>query len=68
MLHRGWLDADDGQRLRLTDAGEAARVRLRALVTDLRAEVHQGVSDAEYVAALKVLRTMVANAGGTGAV
>ncbi|MFJ8754693.1 MarR family winged helix-turn-helix transcriptional regulator [Streptomyces sp. NPDC102441] len=68
LLHRGWLDADDGQRLRLTDDGEAARVRLRELVTGLRAEVHRGISDEEYVAALKVLRAMVANVGGPGAV
>jgi hypothetical protein len=61
LLHRDWLRADAGQRLHLTDAGEAARVRLRALVTELRAVVHEGVGDAEYVAALKVLRTMVAN-------
>ncbi|MFI2782023.1 MarR family winged helix-turn-helix transcriptional regulator [Streptomyces sp. ALB3] len=63
LLHRGWL-GQDGQRLRLTDDGEAARVRLRELVTGLRAEVHRGISDAEYVAALKVLRTMVANVEG----
>ncbi|MEV7446497.1 MarR family winged helix-turn-helix transcriptional regulator [Streptomyces sp. NPDC091204] len=64
LLHRGWLRIDAGQRLRLTDAGEAARVRLRALVTEVRAVVHQGVSDEEYVAALKVLRRMVANVEG----
>src|SRR4051794_41117270 len=56
LLHRDWLRADAGQRLHLTDAGEAARVRLRALVTELRAVVHEGVSDEEYVAALTVLR------------
>ncbi|MER5553815.1 MarR family winged helix-turn-helix transcriptional regulator [Streptomyces sp. NPDC002793] len=61
LLHRGWLRSGDGQRLYLTDDGEAARVRLRELATDVRAEVHRGISDAEYVAALKVLRTMVAN-------
>ncbi|MET7669378.1 MarR family winged helix-turn-helix transcriptional regulator [Micromonospora luteifusca] len=61
LLHRGWLRIDAGQRLRLTDAGEAARVRLRELVTELRAVVHKGISDEEYVAALKVLRRMVAN-------
>ncbi|APE24592.1 hypothetical protein SVEN_5775 [Streptomyces venezuelae ATCC 10712] len=61
LLHRGWLRTDDGQRLLLTDAGEAARVRLRDLVTELRAVVHEGISDEEYVAALKVLRRMVAN-------
>ncbi|MER5712166.1 MarR family winged helix-turn-helix transcriptional regulator [Streptomyces sp. NPDC002122] len=67
LLHRGWLRADDALRLHLTDAGEAARVRLRDLVTDLRAEVHAGIGDEEYVAALKVLRRMVANVQGDAA-
>ncbi|MCY0923812.1 MarR family winged helix-turn-helix transcriptional regulator [Streptomyces sp. H27-G5] len=67
LLHRGWLRTDDGQRLHLTDAGEAARARLRELATEVRAEVHKGISDEEYVAALKVLRTMVANVEGDGA-
>ncbi|MFF9351540.1 MarR family winged helix-turn-helix transcriptional regulator [Streptomyces sp. NPDC014734] len=61
LLHREWLRIDDGQRLHLTDAGEAARARIRELVTGVRAVVHQGISDEEYVAALKVLRKMVAN-------
>ncbi|WP_327237492.1 MarR family winged helix-turn-helix transcriptional regulator [Streptomyces sp. NBC_01317] len=64
LLHRGWLRLDTGQHVHLTDAGEAARVRLRELVTEVRAVVHRGISDAEYVAALKVLRTMVANVEG----
>ncbi|WP_431330507.1 MarR family winged helix-turn-helix transcriptional regulator [Streptomyces sp. IPPR8] len=67
LLHREWLRIDDGQRLRLTDAGEAARTRLRELATEVRALVHKGISDDEYVAALKVLRTMVANVEGNGA-
>ncbi|GGT00246.1 hypothetical protein GCM10010222_47290 [Streptomyces tanashiensis] len=62
--HRGWLRIDAEERLHLTEAGEAARVRLRAMVTGLRAVVHRGISDEEYVAALKVLRTMVANVEG----
>lgn len=61
LLHRGWLKADDERRLHLTDAGEAARARLREMMTELRAVVHEGISDEEYVAALKVLRAMVAN-------
>ncbi|MFH9554512.1 MarR family winged helix-turn-helix transcriptional regulator [Streptomyces sp. NPDC017435] len=61
LLHRGWLGIDAEQRLRLTDAGETARVRLRELVTELRAVAHKGISDEEYVAALKVLRKIVAN-------
>jgi hypothetical protein len=64
LLHRGWLQIDAGQRLHLTDSGEAARVRLRALVTELRAVVHMGISDEEYIAALKVLRRMIVNVEG----
>ncbi|MBB4781510.1 hypothetical protein BJY27_002471 [Streptomyces rapamycinicus] len=66
LFHRGWLRTDAGQRLQLTDAGEAARVRLRELVTELRAVVHEGISDVEYVAALKVLRRMVTNVEDNG--
>ncbi|MGW0938670.1 MarR family winged helix-turn-helix transcriptional regulator [Streptomyces sp. NPDC002666] len=64
LLHRRWLRVDDEQRLHLTDVGEAARVRLRELVTEVRTVVHKGVSDEEYVAALKVLRTMISNVEG----
>ncbi|WP_275460926.1 MarR family winged helix-turn-helix transcriptional regulator [Streptomyces noursei] len=64
LLHRGWLDSDAERRLHLTDAGEAVRVRVRELATEVRAEVHQGIGDEEYVAALKVLRKMVANVEG----
>ncbi|MBZ6474228.1 MarR family winged helix-turn-helix transcriptional regulator [Streptomyces griseocarneus] len=66
LLHRGWIRTDDTQRLHLTDAGEDARLRLRQLVTELRAVVHEGISDEEYVAALTVLRTMVANVRRAG--
>ncbi|MFF8380637.1 MarR family transcriptional regulator [Streptomyces sp. NPDC015661] len=61
LLHREWLRLDDGQRLHLTDAGEGARARIREPATEARAVVHRGISDEEYVAALKVLRRMVAN-------
>ncbi|MER6391848.1 MarR family winged helix-turn-helix transcriptional regulator [Streptomyces sp. NPDC001523] len=61
LLHRGWLSIDDDRGLHLTEAGESARVRLRALVTELRSVVHEGIPDEEYVIALKVLRRMVAN-------
>ncbi|MEV7591684.1 MarR family winged helix-turn-helix transcriptional regulator [Streptomyces sp. NPDC089922] len=61
LLHRGWLTSDGGGRLSLTVAGESARVRLRSLVTEMRAVVHQGISDDEYVTTLRVLRRMIAN-------
>ncbi|XDO64584.1 MarR family winged helix-turn-helix transcriptional regulator [Streptomyces sp. RLB1-33] len=64
LLYRGWLHIDAGQRLLLTDTGEAARVRLRELVTELRTVVHMGISDEDYVAALRVLRRMIANIEG----
>jgi DNA-binding MarR family transcriptional regulator len=66
LVHREWLWLDAGQRLNLTDAGEAARTRLRELATELRAVVHKGISDEEYAAALKVLRRMVANVESDG--
>lgn len=57
---------DDGRRLHLTDAGEAARVRLRELATEVRAEVHEGISDEEYVAARQVPNRMAADIEGDG--
>lgn len=66
LVHRDWLRTDAGHRLHLTDLGEAARVRLRELVTEVRAVVHEGISDEEYVTALKVLRRMVANIEAAG--
>ncbi|MFF1560912.1 MarR family winged helix-turn-helix transcriptional regulator [Streptomyces sp. NPDC058279] len=64
LLHRGWLHIDAEQRLHLTDTGQAARVGLRELVTELRTVVHMGISDDDYVTALKVLRRMIANVEG----
>ncbi|MFJ5831903.1 MarR family winged helix-turn-helix transcriptional regulator [Streptomyces sp. NPDC093089] len=64
LLHRGWLQVDAEGRLHLTEAGESARVHVRRLVTEVRAEVHEGIGDDEYIAALKVLRRMIANVEG----
>ncbi|MEU5216594.1 MarR family winged helix-turn-helix transcriptional regulator [Streptomyces sp. NPDC020807] len=66
LLHRAWLRTDDARNLHLTEAGEDARGRIRELATEVRATVHEGISDEEYVAALKVLRRMAANAEGDG--
>ncbi|MER7108382.1 MarR family winged helix-turn-helix transcriptional regulator [Streptomyces sp. NPDC000229] len=65
LLHRGWLRLDDEQRLHLTDEGRAAKARIKELVTGLRAQIHDGITDAEYVAALKVLRRMADNVKAT---
>jgi DNA-binding MarR family transcriptional regulator len=61
LLHRGWLEMDEARRLHLTEAGRAAQGRIRALVADLRARIHEGIPDEEYVAALKVMQRMIAN-------
>ncbi|WP_430781553.1 MarR family winged helix-turn-helix transcriptional regulator [Actinoplanes sp. G11-F43] len=63
--HRDWIAADDNGRLRMTDAGRAAQGRIRVLVGDLRTRIHEGISDEEYVVALKVMRRMIANASAT---
>ncbi|MCH0541136.1 MarR family transcriptional regulator [Streptomyces sp. MUM 203J] len=62
LLCRGWLTATgpDGT-LHLTEAGLEAHARIKRRVDEIRAEVHEGVTDEEYVAALKVLRRMQAN-------
>ncbi|APY85873.1 MarR family transcriptional regulator [Streptomyces alfalfae] len=64
LLHRGWLLVDPEQRLFVTDEGREAMGRVTGLVTSLRAEVHDGVSDEDYVTTLRVLRTMLGNLDG----
>jgi DNA-binding MarR family transcriptional regulator len=61
LLARGWISADDAGRLSLTGAGRDGQARIRELVTGARAQVHEGVSDEEYVAALRVMRRMIGN-------
>ena len=61
LLHRGWLAPDGARRLHLTEAGRVAQDRVRLLVTEMRARIHEGIPDEEYVVALKVLRRMIAN-------
>ncbi|MEU5128206.1 MarR family winged helix-turn-helix transcriptional regulator [Streptomyces mobaraensis] len=61
LLARGWLTADDRGALRLTDAGRAAKARTKELVDGMRAEIHEGIPDEEYVGALRVLRRMIHN-------
>jgi hypothetical protein len=64
LLARGWLARDAGERLRITEAGEAARVRLHEHAPAIRAKIHQGVDDADYVTTLKVLRQLIRNTAG----
>ncbi|MFI0737844.1 MarR family winged helix-turn-helix transcriptional regulator [Streptomyces sp. NPDC021100] len=61
LLARGWLTADGPDALRLTDAGRAAKARTKELVDRMRTEIHEGITDEEYVGALRVLRRMIDN-------
>ncbi|WP_229075637.1 MarR family transcriptional regulator [Actinoplanes sp. DH11] len=48
-------------RLRVTAAGREACERWRAYAPRIRARIHEGIDDAEYVAALAVLQRMIRN-------
>ncbi|MGW6935356.1 MarR family winged helix-turn-helix transcriptional regulator [Lentzea sp. NPDC054927] len=63
LLASGHLDRAGGT-LHLTPAGDALRDQLRAQLGETLARVHEGVSTDDYVLVVKVLRRMIANAGG----
>lgn len=65
LLERGWLARDAEHRLWLTEEGERARVGLARNAPAIRAALHEGIDDADYVTTLKVLRRLIRNAGGS---
>lgn len=65
LVERGWLTRDADDRLWLTEAGEKTRVGLKEHAPGIRAAIHAGIDDADYVTALKVLRQMIRNTGGS---
>ncbi|MCI4044649.1 MarR family transcriptional regulator [Streptomyces sp. TRM75563] len=67
LVERGWLNRDADGRLWLTEAGEQARVDLARNAPAIRAALHEGISDADYVTTVKVLQRLIRNAGGTAA-
>ncbi|MER6487581.1 MarR family transcriptional regulator [Streptomyces virginiae] len=62
---RGWL-TETADRLTLTEAGEAGRLRARDRNAEVHARIRNGIDDAAYAATIDVLRRMVANLGGDG--
>ncbi|NUV66633.1 MULTISPECIES: MarR family winged helix-turn-helix transcriptional regulator [unclassified Streptomyces] len=64
VLERRLATQDSGSRLRLTPEGRALREKTYARVMRARAEIHEGIDDTEFVAALKVLQRMIHNVGG----
>ncbi|MFK3979617.1 MarR family winged helix-turn-helix transcriptional regulator [Micromonospora sp. NPDC050397] len=65
LLERGWLTRDTEGRLWITEAGEEARVDIARHAPAIRAQIHEGIDDADYVTTLKVLRRMIQNADGS---
>ncbi|AZM56876.1 transposase [Streptomyces sp. WAC 01529] len=65
LVERGWLRRDAEDRLWLTEEGEQVRVDLAGNAPAIRAALHEGIDDGDYVVALKVLGQLIHNAGGT---
>lgn len=61
LLDRDWLTRDSEDRLWITNAGEQARRTLLDHAPTIRARIHQGIDDADYVTTLKVLQQMIQN-------
>ncbi|MFD0023899.1 MarR family transcriptional regulator [Streptomyces sp. NPDC058382] len=64
LLERGWLTRDAEHRLWLTPEGEEARVDLARNAPAIRATLHEGIDDADYITTVKVLHRLIRNAGG----
>ncbi|MFD9909522.1 MarR family transcriptional regulator [Streptomyces sp. NPDC059063] len=65
LLDRGWLTRDDAARLWITKSGDEARADFKRHAPEIRDRIHQGIDDADYVTALKVLQQMLRNTGST---
>ena len=67
LLDRGWLSRDGEDRMWITEEGERGRVALKGHAPAIRAMIHEGIDDADYVTAVKVLQRLIRNTGGTSA-
>ncbi|MEW2029865.1 MarR family transcriptional regulator [Streptomyces roseifaciens] len=65
LVERGWLRRDAEDRLWLTEEGERARADLARTAPAIRAALHEGIDDTDYVTTMKVLQQLILNAGGT---
>ncbi|MFF5569287.1 MarR family transcriptional regulator [Streptomyces luteogriseus] len=63
---RGWLTEDETGAMTLTEEGEAALLRARERNLQVHRRTHEGISQADFITTINVLRRMVANLGGNG--
>ncbi|MFF1920177.1 hypothetical protein ACFVW8_06315 [Streptomyces sp. NPDC058221] len=64
LLDSQQFGVDEAGRLSLTEAGITLRDRVLVLLPEVRARIHDGVSDEDYVFVVKTLRRMLSNIGG----
>ncbi|MEU9703949.1 MarR family winged helix-turn-helix transcriptional regulator [Streptomyces sp. NPDC047981] len=64
LVERGWLTRDADDRLWITPEGDEARAAFKRHAPSIRARIHEGITDADYVTTLKVLQRMLRNVGG----
>lgn len=64
LLKRGWMTENTSATLTLTEEGEAGRLRARDRNARAHKQMHEGITEEEYVATLNVLRRMITNLGG----
>jgi DNA-binding MarR family transcriptional regulator len=61
LVGRGWLTREGEDGLRITEAGEEARVELKAHAPAIRARIHEGIDEADYATTVKVLHRLIRN-------
>lgn len=61
LADRGLLRRDEDRCYWITDAGEAARLRMKAAAPEIGDPIHAGITEADYVTAMKVLGRLIAN-------
>lgn len=64
LLDRGLITLGAENRITLTGEGERVLALCAAWQRDARERTHDGITDEEYVSALKVLQRMIHNVGG----
>lgn len=66
LIARGWLTQDATGAMTLTEEGEAGRLRARERNRRVHHRTHDGITQADFITTINVLRRMVANLGGNG--
>ncbi|GGR70649.1 hypothetical protein GCM10010252_06050 [Streptomyces aureoverticillatus] len=64
LIGRGLLSQEESGTLHITETGTALQQRVAASQGQTRGQIHEGIDDAEYVRALKVLQRMIYNVDG----